>query len=384
MGRQPAGLNHPPTGPVDFGLIGHQENWTAISRLVHALRDPRNGPVSEQTVRQIGPWIPPRTIVRPRARSLHDGHIVNGVYVESFITPDELGTGGTRRALEKVRAAIRAAAAEGARVATLGGFSSILLEGRTEALEEAGGMPLTTGNSLTAALIVHGVETAARLAHVTLADATLLVIGATGDVGSACARWFAGVTGRLVLVARGTDHLERLHAELRAKGSEIRLGSEVGSALAEADIVIAAASLRGPTLDPGLCRTGTIICDAGYPKNVSSPPGDLGLRLFWGGIGVVSGGWWSDDGRLERFYNFPVSWAGHGCMLEGLVLAMEGRYESFSKGRGNITPDRIREIWDMAARHGIVLAPLFNSQGPWRDEFAARPEPAVASGSATC
>jgi fatty aldehyde-generating acyl-ACP reductase len=378
VGREPARLS-PPAGPIDFALIGHQESWTAISRLVHALRDARHGPLSEETIREIVPWIPPRTVVRLRAGSLHRGGVVDGIYVESFVTPDELTAGSARRALEKVRAAIRAAAAEGARIATLGGFSSILLEGRTEPVEEARGMPLTTGNSLTAALIVHGVEAAAQRTGIRLAEANLLVVGATGDVGSACARWFAGSAGRLVLAARRADRLARLHAELRAGGGDIRLASEVGPALAEADIVIAAASLSEPALDPGSCRPGTIICDAGYPKNLCAPAGGRAPRLFWGGIGVIGGGWWSDDGRLERFYGFPTPDAGHGCMLEGILLAMEGRYEPFSRGRGNITPDRIREIWTMADRHGIGLAPFFNAAGLWTDQLVARPEPAVAS-----
>ena len=50
--------------------------------------------------------------------------------------------------------------------------------------------------------------------------------------------------------------------------------------------------------------------------------------------------------------------------MEGMVLALEGRFEPFSQGRGFITPERVQEIETLAARHGIHLAPLYNGQGP--------------------
>jgi hypothetical protein len=54
----------------------------------------------------------------------------------------------------------------------------------------------------------------------------------------------------------------------------------------------------------------------------------------------------------------------HGCLLEGMALALERRFEPFSQGRGFITPERIEEIEAIAARHGIHLAPLYNAEGP--------------------
>jgi hypothetical protein len=54
----------------------------------------------------------------------------------------------------------------------------------------------------------------------------------------------------------------------------------------------------------------------------------------------------------------------HGCLLEGISLALEKRFEPFSQGRGFITRERVAEIEKIAARHGIFLAPLFNNEGP--------------------
>jgi predicted amino acid dehydrogenase len=54
----------------------------------------------------------------------------------------------------------------------------------------------------------------------------------------------------------------------------------------------------------------------------------------------------------------------HGCLLEGIALALERRFEPFSQGRGFITPERVQEIETIAARHGIFLAPFYNADGP--------------------
>jgi hypothetical protein len=62
----------------------------------------------------------------------------------------------------------------------------------------------------------------------------------------------------------------------------------------------------------------------------------------------------------------------HGCLLEGMALALDGRFESFSKGRGYITPARVEEMETIAARHGIHLAPLYNAEGPVEGELNAR------------
>lgn len=59
--------------------------------------------------------------------------------------------------------------------------------------------------------------------------------------------------------------------------------------------------------------------------------------------------------------------------MEGMVLALEGRFEPFSQGRGFITPERVQEIESIAARHGIHLAPLYNALGPI-EEVPRQPE----------
>jgi predicted amino acid dehydrogenase len=357
-----------------FAALGHQESWSQISSIVGELRRPPLEPLTSAQIREVAPWIPPRTVSRLRLGANGGNAGISGIYVDTFITPDELAARPTRRILDKVRDGIEAAKREGVPLVTLGGFTSILAEAM--ALEPDPAVALTTGNTLTAALIVRGVERAARLLGRRLEDEDVLVIGATGDVGSACARVLNGRVRRLLLAARNSERLEREAAALRADGA-VEASIDVRALLGRATIVVAAASTSQPCFDLDACAPEAIVCDAGYPKNMGSDPffrmAEKGIcpHLFWGGMGRLAGGIRSEDGLLEKFYRFPASDVAHGCMLEGIVLAMAQRYEAFSQGRGRITPARVAEMWRLAEMHGVSVAPLFDGDGIWPEEAAS-------------
>lgn len=351
------------TRPVEFALLGHQDTWSKILDMVNALRDPCRGALDMETVQSIASWIPARTVARLAVTSYPDAREVRGIYVETFITPDDLRRRALRRSVEKVREGLECALREGARVASLGGFTSIVLEGRPPP-----GLPaplaVTTGNALTAAYIVKGVERASRLLGVPLESSRVLIIGSTGDLGSACATYLGPRVRRLLLMARNVRRLMAQEQTLRVRGINAQAAG-VRASLRDADVVICVAGLVAPAFDLSDCSPGALICDAGYPKNTRSQGIAPGRHVFWGGLGVVRGTIHSEASRLERFYRFPVSHVAHGCMLEGALLALSGRYQSYSRGRGNITPERIDEVWELAQRHGFALAPFFNEDGPW-------------------
>jgi predicted amino acid dehydrogenase len=144
----------------------------------------------------------------------------------------------------------------------------------------------------------------------------------------------------------------------------VEFASDLQRFSAEADVVICAASLASPSLLLGRIAPEALVCDVGYPKNLS-PNADIpGTTLFFGGLGQITGGMkFAPDfnGVLNR-HPFPD--VVHGCLLEGMALALERRFESFSQGRGSITPQRVQEMEAIAARHGIYPAPLYNADGP--------------------
>ena len=111
-----------------FAAIGHQESWDQIAAVYRAMRPPNLAPLTDTGLREVVPWIPPRTVTRFHVAAAPAEDPVAGIYIDTFITPDDLALGPTRQLLAKVHDGIRAAEREGARVATLGGFTSILLE----------------------------------------------------------------------------------------------------------------------------------------------------------------------------------------------------------------------------------------------------------------
>ena len=356
---------------ADFALIGHQESWRAAADVLAVLRGPERTPLPDDEIKDILPWIPPRAVCHVDVGSIV-GTKARGLYIDSFIPPDRLEAAYVHENIARVRGAAACAIQAGAKIVSLGGFSSILIEGNFDQLPERRGTVFTTGNTLTVAFIVQGIQKMCALEGRNLRRSTLLIVGATGDVGSGCARCLAPIVRRVLLSARKVERLRRLAAELQDDGVQVEIATDLRRFSAEADVVICAASLASPSLLLGRIASDAIVCDAGYPKNLSPTAEMLDAKVFFGGLGQITGGMkFTPDfhGILNR-HPFPD--VVHGCLLEGMALALEHRFEPFSQGRGFITQERVAEIETIAARHGIYLAPLYNADGPLEDGLDAR------------
>jgi fatty aldehyde-generating acyl-ACP reductase len=256
---------------------------------------------------------------------------------------------------------------------------SIPIEGNFDQLPERHDTAFTTGNTLTVAFIVQGIKKMCALEGRNLRRSTLLIVRATGDVGSGCAHCLAPIVKRVLLRAGNFEPLGRLAAELQAHGVQVEIATDLQRFSAEAEVVICAASLASPSLLLGQIAPHALVCDSGYPKNLSPRAELLGAAVFFGGLGQITGGLgFAPDfhGILNR-HPFPD--VVHGCLLEGMALALEGRFEpfsqrTFSERRGSITQKRVEEMETIAARHGIYLAPLYNADGPVEDRLHCQTE----------
>ena len=356
---------------VDFALIGHQESWRAAADLLAVLRGPQHTPLPDEEIKDILPWIPPRAVCHVEIGSI-GGTKARGLYIDSFIPPDRLEAAYVHENVARVRGAAAYAIKAGAKIASLGGFSSILIEGNFDQLPERHDTVFTTGNTLTVGFIVQGIKKMCALEDRNLRRSTLLIVGATGDVGSGCARCLAPFVGRVLLSARNVERLRRLAAELVAHGVQVEIAIDLERFSAEADLVICAASLASPSLLLGRITPHAIVCDAGYPKNLSPSAKMPDAKVFSGGLGQITGGMTFVPDFCGILNRHPFPDVVHGCLLEGMALALEARFEPFSQGRGFITPERVEEIEAIAARHGIYLAPFYNADDQWKTDFSAR------------
>src|SRR3984957_14448606 len=269
--REPIG--EAPVEQVDFALIGHQESWRAAADVLAVLRGPERTPLPEEEIKDILPWIPPRVVCHVEVGSTFNRKIGKasacGLYIDSFIPPDRLGAGYVHENIARVRAASACAINAGAKIVSLGGFSSILIEGNFDQLPERYDTVFTTGNTLTVGFIVQGIRKMCALEGRDLGRSTLLIVGATGDLGSGCARCLARSVRRVQLCARNLERLCKLAAELERDGVLVELATGPGQFSVEADVVICAASLASSSLLLSRIAPDAIVCDAGYPKNIS-------------------------------------------------------------------------------------------------------------------
>src|SRR5216684_5010494 len=202
---------------ADFALIGHQESWKAAADVLAVLRGPERTPLPDDEIKDILPWIPPRVVchvdVGSIIRTNSGGAKARGLYIDSFIPPNCLEAAYVHENIARVRKAAACAIKAGAKIVSLGGFSSILIEGNFDQLPEKNDTVFTTGNTLTVAFIVQGIKKMCALEGRNISRSTLLIVGATGDVGSGCARCLAPIVRRVLLSARNMERLRSLAAE---------------------------------------------------------------------------------------------------------------------------------------------------------------------------
>ena len=347
------------TPRLDFAVIGHQDSWSNICTFVNSIRNSNQGDLSLEKVKNIFPFIPARDLFKVKVKS-KTGAEINGVYIETFIEPDKLGTEHIRSNINKVQEAILCAKKMGANIVAMGGFTSIVLEGNLGSYS-SDETKFTTGNTLTTAFIVNGIEKAAKRYEIELKDSAILIIGATGDIGMGCVQYLKNKTRKLLLCARNKRRLKTLSDQLHQENVINDYSIVLNDLIHEADVIICVASSTG--LEFSNCKESVIICDAGYPKNLETNLEENFNFIFHGGMGQVSCGYEFSPDYSEAFYQYPAPYVIHGCILEAMILAFEKKYEDYSSGKGNISIDKILEMYDMGLKHGITIAPFYNAKG---------------------
>lgn len=261
-----------------------------------------------------------------------------------------------QRVLEKVIEACKLAEKFGAGIATLGGFTSIAGEKYGKSLTPYVNIPVTTGNTFTVALTVKGICKAAELMGIDLNQAKLTVIGGTGDIGGACAGFLANRVREITITSRSEKNLMEAERILSYKGkAKISTSRDNNEAIQGADIVLAAASTSASIIDFNRFKPGAVVCDVGYPKNISY------TQCKRDDIFIFSGGIASLPSEFEMGFDMglPSNRVLYGCFAEAILLDLEERYENFSWGRGTITREKVDYILQAAEKHGFGLAPFF-------------------------
>ncbi len=87
---------------------------------------------------------------------------------------------------------------------------------------------------------------------------------------------------------------------------------------------------------------------------------------------VIDGGMVEVPGRVDFHFDFgfPPGKA-YACMAETMVLALEGRFEDYTVGK-HITTHQVKEIAQLAAKHGFKLGGFRSFEKPITEEEITR------------
>lgn len=296
---------------------------------------------------------PPLVLSHVRSiRSAATGREVEGWLLACPLTAQRMLEVPPRVAYRKIIQTGRLAERLGARILGLGAYTSVVGDGGLTVARMLQ-IPVTTGDSYTAALSVHALLEAAREVGVVPEQAAVAVIGATGAIGGACARLLAPQAGRLLLVGRRADALEAMRAELSGgAGGPVEVATDI-AAIRSADLVLSATSAGRPIIFPEHLKPGAVVCDVARPRDVS-----LRVHREREDVLVVDGGLAQTPGGVGLGFDYGLPpGLTFGCMAETMALALEGRFEDYTVGK-ELHVGRVREIQEMAARHGFRPAPL--------------------------
>lgn len=305
----------------------------------------------EPIVLKILEWMPPYDASTIRGVRSLLGQEILGNFVMVPLMPIQFINLARAEVVERVKKAALLGQSLGAKIIGLGGYNSVV--GRAgKDVAQALDVAVTSGNSYTVATALEGALAAAETLDVDLERSTVAVIGATGSIGSVCARFLAQRVNRLILSARSKLRLKTLAETIQKESrATLKIEMDLGRALSEADVVITATSSGGSIIQAEHLKPGAIVCDVAVPHDVCREVQKLrpDVLVIEGGVVEVPG-----DVDFGLDFGYPKGLA-LACMAETMVLTLEGRFENFSIGRG-LDYDRVQEIATLAQRNGFRLA----------------------------
>ncbi|MFN8193419.1 MAG: dehydrogenase [Nocardioidaceae bacterium] len=289
-------------------------------------------------------------------------------------TPKELMAHSPEFTYARLLDAAEMARKLGAQVMGLGAFTKVVGDAGVTVAKKAS-LPITTGNSYSASGALWAAHEAVNQLGLLEVDpdgrikGKAMVVGATGAIGSVCARLLALASDELWLVSPETAKLLALKREIEQQHprAEVHVAATPDEHLGDMDVIVTATSGAGKrVLDIMAVKPGCVITDVARPLDLSKE--DVAKRPD---VLVVESGEIELPGDVHmRDIGLPKGVA-YACMAETVVLALEGRYETFTVGR-NIEWEKVKEIYGLGLKHGMKLATISGVNGVFTPDDIAR------------
>ena len=311
----------------------------------------------DEIVERVAAHFPPIYLSRiTGGQSPTTGQRIEGHLITLGATPRQMMTHGERFTYNKLNQAARMAERRGARIMGLGAFTSVVGDAGITVAHEAD-IAITSGNSLTVAATLEAAKQAViKMGATDLTKGKVMIVGATGSIGSVCSRLLAQAIFDVVLVSIEPERLIELKRTIQAEtpGAHVVIATRPDEALPSCDLVVTATSAFGQRIiDISKCKPGAVICDVARPPDINKAEAALRPDVL-----VIESGEVLIPGDIDFGYDIGLPpKTAYACLAETALLAMEGRFEDYTLGR-NITMERVKEIYRLFKKHEFQIAGL--------------------------
>ncbi|HEU4743396.1 MAG TPA: glycerol-3-phosphate acyltransferase [Meiothermus sp.] len=285
-----------------------------------------------------------------------DGREIRCYLISVPLLPHQI-TGQPELATRKAIQGARLAKELGAEVVGLGAFWSVVGDKGKAVQEAVPDIQVTNGGAYTSGTVRAAIPNI--LAHYAqsgrdLREITAAVVGANGVVAFGIARQIAPLVGKLILVGRNMERLEKsaesLKKNLERKGQTPNLVTTTDvSAIREADLIFTATSDPKAVIRPEHVKPGAWIYDEGVPPDVDEDVKKVpGVRVIPGGVVRPPG---NMTGNLDLHFG---EGAVPACLAETMILAAERAYDRKSLG-GETKSENIQFFVERAEALGFKV-----------------------------
>ena len=298
------------------------------------------------------------------------GDEVEGWLITVGGTPKEIMAHDPEFTYSRLLAAANLAKKLGAQIMGLGAFTKVVGDAGITVAKRAP-LPITTGNSYSASGALWAAKDAVKkLGRAQIGEngkmaGKAMVVGATGAIGSVCARLLAKAVDEIYLAAPEPAKLLSLKESIEQEtpGAIVHVAGSADRDIEDMDMIVTATSGAGKRiLDITRVKPGCVITDVARPLDISAE--DVAKRPD---VLVIESGEVQLPGDVHmKNIGLPAGVA-YACLAETIVLALEGRFENFTLGR-NIEWEKVRDIYKLGLKHGMTLAAVSGVNGVFSEE----------------
>jgi len=340
-----------------FGFLVHPLNFDSFKSIIGKYSFVLNC-LTRYNAKQVIKKLPVFRYAEVKNVMSDSGVVTDGVVYICPLLPEHFVTLPKSEVFKKIERVVRLARLSNIGILGLGGYTSIFTNQGLDLIGHPD-IAVTTGNTFTANLVIQGILKACDLLRKKPDKCTLAIIGATGDIGSVCAKVFSGYFDRLILVARNVHKLEELALSMKNKcKAALVFKTDISEAIREADVIITATSSITTLIDYHDLKEKAILCDVSIPPNIARNISNFrkDVLVFEGGYAKMPNLSKVKNQKFKKHFKHNCI---YGCLAETIILALEGKIENYSIGRGSIDRVKLDDINNIGLKHGFTLAPFF-------------------------